>query len=569
MKVIVAEQIVKLTIDGRTVEAPRGTNLIEAAKSVGIEVPHYCYHPKLQVVGNCRMCLVDVGMPKIGSDKRPVLDADGQPVVVFGPKLAIGCNTIVAEGMVVHTRSPKVIKAREGVMEFLLINHPLDCPICDQAGECRLQEFSVDYGKGQSRFVEEKVHKPKRIPLGPKIMLDDERCILCSRCVRFMKDIAGQDCLGFVNRGSYSTLTCYPGMEPNTNYDLNIVDICPVGALTQTDFRFKQRVWFLKETKSVCPSCATGCNTVLWSREGVVYRQTPRDNDAVNQCWMCDYGRLHYKFINNPNRITSPSVKSAVFGECFNLTWREATRQIVEKLKGRGGATIAAIGSARATMEELFLFNKLVRKVLGAELVDCVPHVGDGDEFLLSTDRNPNIAGAKLTGVTSGPVGARIPVIAEAIKANKVKALIVLGENVAKHGIGEALLTKLELLVVIDTLPNKVTEFAHYVLPGATFAEKRGTFINAKGRIQRLNAAIRSPGIARPEWQTLAALLNELGTDGSYLTIEDVFADMARTLVPLAGLNLSKIGDLGIELGHGFIQMNTDSSVEISVPSVP
>ena len=540
------EDTVKLTVDDKSVEAPRGMNLIEAAKRVGIEVPHYCYHPKLQVVGNCRMCLVDVGMPKLGPDKKPEIGPDGKPVIQFQPKLAIGCNTAVAEGMVVHTRSPKVIKAREGVMEFLLINHPLDCPICDQAGECRLQEFSVDYGKGQSRFVENKVKKPKRTPIGPKIVLDDERCILCSRCVRFMKDVAGQDCLGFTQRGSYSTLTCYPGQEPNTNYDLNIVDICPVGALTSTDFRFQQRVWFLKETKSVCPNCATGCNTVLWSREGVVYRQTPRDNDAVNECWMCDYGRLHYKFINDPQRITSPSVRSAAMGERFNLTWPQATRQIVERLKS--AKSVAAIGSARATTEELFLFNKLVRETLAAELVDCVPHTGAGDDFLLNTDHAPNTKGALLTGVAAGPIGARIPAIAEAIKAGTVKALLVFGENVAKHGIGEDLLAKLELLVVIDTLPNKTTELAHYVLPGVTFAEKRGTFINAKNRLQRLNAAIPSPGNARPEWQTLAALLNELGADGSYLAIEDVFADMARTLAPLSGLNLSKIGDLGVEL---------------------
>ncbi|HUJ08509.1 MAG TPA: molybdopterin-dependent oxidoreductase [Verrucomicrobiae bacterium] len=544
------EQTVKLTIDDQAVEAPRGTNVIEAAKRVGIEVPHYCYHPKLKVVGNCRMCLVDVGMPKLGPDKKPVLDPEGKPVTVFGPKLAIGCNTLVAEGMVVHTRSEKVVKAREGVMEFLLINHPLDCPICDQAGECRLQEFSVDYGRGQSRFVENKVHKPKRTPLGPKIMLDDERCILCSRCVRFMKDIAGQDCLGFTQQGSHSTLTCYPGQEPNTNYDLNIVDICPVGALTSTDFRFKQRVWFLKETKSICPNCATGCNTVVWTREGVVYRQTPRDNDAVNQCWMCDYGRLHYQFINDPQRITSPSGKSAAVGERFNLSWTEATRQIADRLKSV--KQVAAIGSARATTEELFLFNKLTREVLGAELVDCVAHTGEGDKFLLKADCNPNTAGARLVGLIGGSagleIGARIPAIAEAIQAGIVKALVVLGENVAEHGIGENLLAKLELLVVIDTLPNKTTELAHYVLPGATFAEKRGTFINANHRLQRFNAAIPSPGLARPDWQTLVALLNELGADENYLTIEDVFAEMTRTLPPLAGLNLSKIGDSGVGL---------------------
>ena len=533
-----ADNTVKLTIDGKQVVAPKGTNLIEAAKRVGIEVPHYCYHPKLQVVGNCRMCLVDTGMPKLGPDKKPEIGPDGKPIIMFAPKLAIGCNTSVADGMVVHTRSPKVIKAREGVMEFLLINHPLDCPICDQAGECRLQEFSVDYGKGQSRFVEEKVHKPKMTQLGPKVTLDDERCILCSRCIRFMRDVAGQDCLGFIERGSHSTLTCYPGQEPNTNYDLNIVDICPVGALTQTDFRFKQRVWFLKETKSICPNCATGCNTVLWSREGVVYRQTPRDNDAVNQCWMCDYGRLRYQFINDPKRLTSPTVKSAVFGERFNLTWIEATRQIVERLKVV--KPLAAIGSARATTEELFLFHKLTREVLGAELVDVVPHIGEGDKLLLNADRNPNTAGAKLTGVATG----ELPRIVEGIKAGKIKALIVLGEDAVE----EELLKKLELLVVMDTLPSKATELAHFVLPGATFAEKRGSFINAKGRLQRLNAAIPSPGIARPEWQTLLAVLNDLDGDGSYLTIEDVFADMTRKIPALAGLNLSKIGDAGVKL---------------------
>ncbi len=541
-----ADNTVKLNIDGKDVAALKGMNLIEAAKLAGIEVPHYCYHPKLAVVGNCRMCLVDTGMPKLDKDKKPEIGPDGKPVIMFAPKLSIGCNTSVAEGMVVQTRTPKVVKGREGVMEFLLINHPLDCPICDQAGECRLQEFSVDYGKGESRFIEEKVHKPKKSPIGPKIMLDDERCILCSRCVRFMKDVAGQDCLGFVNRGSYSTLTCYPGQEPKTNYDLNIVDICPVGALTSNDFRFQQRVWFLKETKSVCTSCATGCNTVVWSREGAVYRQTPRDNDAVNACWMCDHGRLNYKFINDPTRLTSPSVKSAVYGERINLTWVEATRQIVAKLKTAKG--VAAIGSARATTEELFLFNKLVREVLKAELVDCVARTGEADKVLVSADRNPNTAGAKLTGVTSEPVGSRLSVIAEAIKAGKVKTLIVHGENVAKYGIDEETLKKLDLLVVIDTLPNQTTALAHYVLPGATFAEKRGTLINGKNRLQRLNAAIPSPGIARPEWQTLAALLNEFGAEGSYIAIEDVFADMTRKLAPLAGLNLSKIGDLGMDL---------------------
>jgi NADH-quinone oxidoreductase subunit G len=524
---------VKLTIDGKEVAAPKGTNLIEAAKLAGIQVPHYCYHPKLTVVGNCRMCLVDVGMPKLGTDKKPEVGADGKPVILFGPKLAIGCNTPVAEGMVVHTRSPKVQKAREGVMEFLLINHPLDCPICDQAGECRLQEFSVDYGKAESRFVEEKVHKPKKQPLGEKITLDDERCILCSRCIRFMREIAGQDCLGFTKRGSHSTLSCYPGNEPKTNYDLNIVDLCPVGALTSNDFRFQQRVWFLKQTKSICPNCATGCNTVIWSREGIVYRQTPRENNAVNQCWMCDHGRLSYKLINDPRRLTTPTVKSTARGGRVNLTWTESLRQVAEKLRAAKRDSLAVIGSARATTEELYLL-----KQFGPAIAAYVPRVGEGDSFLLNTDRNPNTAGAKLLGY-DGDVSK----IADGIAAGNIKTLIVLGED----AIAPELFTKLELLIVLDVLPGRATEAAHYVLPGVTFAEKRGTFINAKNRIQRLNPAIAPLDGTFPEHEVLSALLAELGGKRC-ATLEDVFAEMAREVPSLAGLNLSKIGDGGVEV---------------------
>jgi NADH-quinone oxidoreductase subunit G len=495
------DDTVKLTIDGKAVVAPKGMNLIEAAKLVGIEIPHYCYHPKLSIAGNCRMCLVDVGMPRVG--------AEAKAGALFQPKPAIACNTTVADGMVVLTRSERVVKAREGVMEFLLINHPLDCPICDEAGECRLQEYSVDYGRGESRFIEQKVRKPKRTPLGPKITLDDERCILCSRCVRFMREVAGQDCLGFVNRGSCSALTCYPGNEPKTNYDLNIVDICPVGALTSNDFRFQQRVWFLKETKSVCPNCATGCNTTLWSREGIVYRQTPRPNEAVNQCWMCDYGRLNYKFIHDPRRLTA------------TFSWPGAIREVATKLKA--AKSVAVIGSARATTEELFLLKKLA--TAGAMVV---AHFGEADNFLLNADRTPNMAGARLVGF-GGELGA-------------FKALVVLGEDVP-----EPLLSKAELVVAIDILPTKTTASAQYVLPGVSFAEKRGTFISAKNRIQRLNPAIAPRAGTKPEHEILSALLREMGI-ADYATLEDAFADMARTLPALAGLTLSKIGDGGVTL---------------------
>ena len=223
-----------------------------------MDVPHYCYHPKLPVAGNCRMCLVEFGTPAIGPDRKPILNPDGTPKIAKAPRPAIACATPISPGMEIYTDTPAVKQMREGVLEFLLINHPLDCPICDQAGECKLQEYSVDYGQSASRFVEAKVHKPKRVDLGPRIVLDDERCILCTRCIRFTRDIVGDDALGIVNRGSYNTLTAYPGKVFDNNYTLNTVDICPVGALTSKDFRFQMRVWFLKETKSLCTSCATG-----------------------------------------------------------------------------------------------------------------------------------------------------------------------------------------------------------------------------------------------------------------------------------------------------------------------
>src|SRR5438132_10001644 len=283
---------------------PLPTTMIQACAITRVEVPHYCYHPKLPVAGNCRMCLVEFGTPAIGLDRKPVLNPDGTPKINKSPRPTIACATPITPGVEIYTNTPAVKQMREGVLEFLLINHPLDCPICDQAGECKLQEYAVDYGQSAARFVEEKVHKPKQVELGPRIVLDDERCILCTRCIRFTRDVAGDDALGIVDRGSHSTLTKYPGKQFDNNYTLNTVDICPVGALTSKDFRFQMRVWFLKETKSICTSCATGCNIVIGSREERVFGYEPRQNDGVNSCWMCDYGRLNYKWLNREDRLT-------------------------------------------------------------------------------------------------------------------------------------------------------------------------------------------------------------------------------------------------------------------------
>jgi NADH-quinone oxidoreductase subunit G len=535
--------MLNVQIDGVWHQFPKGTRVIEACEQAGSYVPRYCYHKKLSSPGNCRMCLIEMGLPRPGPDRKPELGADGKPVINWMPRPQISCAQDVTEGMGVRTNSPLVKECQRGVMEFLLINHPLDCPICDQAGECRLQEFSVEYGTSASRFLEHKVKKPKNVVLGPRVTLDDERCILCSRCIRFCQEIAHDDVLGFVDRGSYTVLTAHPGRRLENNYSLNTVDICPVGALTSTDFRFKMRVWFLKETKSICTSCATGCNTIIGTREDVIYRQTPRENDAVNSCWMCDYGRLNFDYIQSDRRLLEPQILS---GEKLVVAdWSIAITQAALQLKQLSGLEIAIIASGRMTNEELWMALQLA-KTLGVELIDIVPRTGPGDDILLSEDRSPNTNGARLLGVTSEP-GAKLPVIAEAVKSGHVKALIALGENPMGAGISAEQLENLSAFIVMDILSNAATEYATVVLPAFAFAEKRGSMINGDGRLQRLNRAVRAPGHARDDWEILCDLLQGLGGNGIY-SIEDVFRQMAGAVPRLAGLSLSKIGDLGIQI---------------------
>jgi NADH-quinone oxidoreductase subunit G len=545
---------IKVKVDGREVDVPKTTpdpisgkpiptTMIQACAAVKVDVPHYCYHPKLPVAGNCRMCLVEFGTPAMGPDRKPLMNPDGTPKIAKSPRPAIACATPISPGMEIYTNTPAVKQMREGVLEFLLINHPLDCPICDQAGECKLQEYSVDYGKSESRFVEPKVHKPKRVQLGPRIVLDDERCILCTRCIRFTKDVVGDDALGIVNRGSYNTLTAYPGKVFDNNYTLNTADICPVGALTSEDFRFKMRVWFLKETKSLCTSCATGCNIIVGSREEVVYRYEPRENDAVNSAWMCDSGRLNYKWINREDRLTAvQSPKSKV--QSPGGSWSGVLKEISELLNKAPQGSVAIIASARQTNEELFLLKELATKV-GA-ISDSIPRTGEGDKLLLSADRNPNSNGARLIGICSDKMGEQIPKIAKGIEQGTIKALIVFGEDVTKHGIAANLLGKLETLIVSDILPSETTKLAHYLLPGCAHVEKRGTFTNGKGRVQKFMKAVEPRGDARPEWEFLHDLLfNVRGQDG-YATIEGLFNLMAKEVPAFNGLTWAGLGDAGV-----------------------
>ncbi|MEM0896372.1 MAG: molybdopterin-dependent oxidoreductase, partial [Verrucomicrobiota bacterium] len=505
-----------------------------------------CYHPKLSSPGNCRMCLVEMGMPpRPKPGEEPELEEDGHAKIGWMPRPAIACANTVAPGMGIRTESTLAQECRRGVMEFLLINHPLDCPICDQAGECSLQELSVEHGNGASRFLDQKVKKPKNVDIGPRIRLDDERCILCSRCVRFSKEVADDDVLGFVDRGSYNVLTTHPGKELANNYSLNTVDICPVGALTSNDFRFQMRVWFLKETKSIDVNCGTGTNITIHSREGKVYRITPRENNEVNSSWMPDSHRLNFHYLESEARLTEPLIKESNTIH-RPVDWPEAVRRASGGLLEHKGAGLAIVASARMTNEELFLLGKLA-KALDPGFIDVIPRTGEADDYLVSADRNPNTNGVKAVLGIEEP-GSRLEAIRSGINDGSIKAMLVLGEDILEAGFTESQLKKLNFLVTSNLLANPTAEHADVVFPGAGFAEKRGSMINVSGRLQRLNKAVEPPGMAMDDWEMLRELiLSVAGSNGIYL-IEDVFKEMASKVSIFEGLSLGKIGDLGVSV---------------------
>ena len=535
--------LVNVNFNGEWIQVPKGTNVVEVTRQQDEFLPHYCYHPKLSVSGNCRMCLFEMGTPKLDSNRKPVVGDDGKPELAWIPKPQIGCATPVTEGMGIRTHSPLAVECRKGVMEFLLINHPLDCPICDQAGECKLQEFSSEYGTGTSRFVEEKVKKPKNFDLGKNIILDDERCILCTRCIRFAREVLQDDVLGIVNRGSHNTVTCHPGHRFDNNYSLNTVDICPVGALTSKDFRFKMRVWFLKETNSICTSCGTGCNITIGSREGVVHRLTPRENGAVNSLWMCDQGRLNIHHLHDDGRFLRPQAR--VGNDFFETTPGDVIGQISRRFQGFDGSQIALLASARMTNEELYL-TRLWMDELKVAHCDVVPRTGEADGFLRSADLNPNSNGARLLGLSKD--GKELPSIRDAIRAGKVKVLVVLHEDATALGLTVEELKKLDLLIYLGMLPNETSRAAHFILPAAGFSEKNGSMINVHGRIQRLNAAHRPPGDVVSDWEILRDLRHETTGCNGLESVEEVFHALAAKFPALSGLCLGKLGELGVQL---------------------
>jgi NADH-quinone oxidoreductase subunit G len=520
--------LVTLNVDGVEHQVPAGANLVDALAKIGKEVPHYCYHPKLPVAGNCRMCLVELGSPMRDRATNEVVMENGKPKIGWQPKPAIACATTVSPGLHVRLESPGVKACREGVTEMLLLNHPLDCPICDQAGECKLQEYSADYGRGASRYVDEKNAKPKHTRLGPRVTLDDERCILCSRCVRFTAEVAKDPVLGFVNRGSFNTLTCFPGRELAHNYSLNTVDICPVGALTSTDFRFKMRVWFLKQTPSIDTESSAGANTVVWSREGRIYRITPRRNDAVNDTWMADSGRELYKTVAAPNRVVHATVKAA------QATLEAALAAASEAL---AAGPLAIVASAHSSVEEQRVLAHLAKRTGATVYIPA--HRGAGDGLLVSEDRSPNFRGALVTGLTDRAPVADLKALAADIDAGKVKSVLIVREDAAMLGLEASKLAKVRS-VVLATHQSVTTAAAEVVLPALSVFERSGTFVNCQFRLQSFAQAVPGPAGALPDLLVLAKLA---GLDAS-----GVWPDLAANVPVLAGLNGALLPAEGVAL---------------------
>jgi len=495
-----------VTINGVTVEVPEGINVVKAAELAGQEIPHYCYHPALSIAGNCRMCLIDV---RAMSTKQP------NPL----PKLQIGCNTFVADGMVVESNNPRVEEARRGVLEFLLINHPIDCPICDQAGECKLQEYYMDYGRYHSRFaLAEKQHKHKVIPVGPDIMLDQERCILCTRCVRFLEEYTGTNELCVKERGDHSELSLATGKSVDNDYADNIVDLCPVGALTSREFRFQARVWYLDSAPSICAGCANGCNIDVHFRGDNLYRLKPRVNAGVNSYWMCDYGRRTWRSNHGDHRLSaSYDRRGEEFAQVAPAEAVSRSATVLQQCK-----KVAVVASASLSMEEGFLLASIARLLGGGPRIVISPATSDvpDDGKLISTDRYPNRAGLVALGYTETPT---LPADVDGVIVARCDAV---GADESAWG---ARLESMRTTVVVDDRISKTMAYADEVVAIGSHFESTGTFVNRHRRLQAFRAAVQAPGSAVHGWQALAELLEQLGGQ-SYATVDEVFSAMCIEL---------------------------------------
>ena len=525
-----------LTIDGKEITVEPETTILKAAERLGIFIPHYCYHPSLSVVGSCRVCFVEI---------------EGSP------KLCPSCSTPVEDNMKVITNSEKVIKAREAIMEFLLINHPLDCPVCDQAGECKLQDYAFLYGRPHSRFKEQKRVLPNK-DFGEHVVLYTNRCILCTRCVRFCKEIAGYEELGVFLRGGKAQIDIFPGKALKNKLAGNVVDICPVGALIDKDFLHKTRVWNLISCSSICPNCSRGCNIRIDVKDNAIFRIKPRENHEVNSQWICDDGRYGYHEWDNIKRVEYPLKKEN--DRYLRIGWDEVTKLVDINfrsiIKEYGSSAICGVGNSSASNEENFLLYYYINKCLNSENLFLYHINSNGYEetfnggFKIESDKNPNKEGAVLT-LNVKEKDDSFQVLLDRIDKGEIKALYFIHKNIG-DGLDDEkikILQKLDFLVAEDVSESYMTKIADVVLPTTNFAESDGTYINSSRVVQRFFKAIDQPGLAKEGWEILYILIKRSGDELEVFSPADVFNKMSDYIEELKGLSFYKLGDNGVNLG--------------------
>ena len=546
-----------LRVNGKDhfIDPKKYRTLIGALHELGYEIPHFCYHPGLTPDGNCRMCYVNQIDVMSG---KPVMAPNlaFQPLQMY-PKPIISCREpLNPRGMVIVTDSPDVIKARQWVMEFLLINHPLDCPVCDKAGECMLQNNSFEHGKADSRFEERKNEKaPKDLGSAEDphaIKLWTDRCITCTRCTRFLDEISGTSELYVINRGDRSEIDIAPGHPVDNPLSGNIVDICPVGALIDTSLMFSYRAFYLSHTESICPDCSKGCNIDVQAQKQYVRRLQPRENTSVNGWWMCDYGRHDFRYVNDKNRVIM-----CKDGGHATLNVQEVCKNVGEKLAAyakKDPRSVAALFSAWLTVEEMATLKKLFSETLGSLQLGMIAQAPGKEEtfpgFKIEADKNPNRAGAKL--VFGEAVESQTAQIVAGIKAGTIKALYLIGGMPHYTPPKELLevLPKLELLIVQDLLNGPLTAAAHVVLPSASFAEKEGVFVNSQNRAQVLRRAIDPLGNGHDDLGLLQRISKAAGNaEMKLVSSREVFRRLGETLPEFAGMTHVSLGKLGTAVG--------------------
>ncbi len=530
-------------------------NLIQAAMRGGVFIPHYCWHPALTVVASCRMCLVEVG------ERKP----DG--TVVMQPKVVPACQTPAKDGTVVVTNSPRATFAQEQTLESLLLNHPLDCPVCDKAGECLLQDYSYEFGRSQSRMIDNKNQPPNKPHIGEHITLFSDRCIMCSRCVRFTREISGTAELQVINRGDHSEIDVFPGEPCNNKLAGNVVDLCPVGALCSKDFLYKQRVWYLKTQKGVCADCSTGCSIYVDHNKDRLYRLRPRENPKAQGYFMCDEGRFNFRYVNLEERLRVPQARRGT--DYVPLPYPEILaelRRALTEAASQDGAAVAGVLSPFLTCEEALLLAKFLKGLNGQVRLALgpVPVVGEDDtypkdrrgrpvqpvKFIIRAEKCPNRRGVEevLRHFQGEVIG--FEEVLRSAGEGRLKALYLAAGYPPRKGgwISEsqaAALAGVPLLIVQDLFPSPASALARYILPAASYAEKDGTFVNHAGLAQAIYWAVRPYRDLRTDGQVFLDLLERRGL----VHVPSLRRELARDVPYFAPLGGGDLGDQGILLG--------------------